>query len=85
MPLPSDQPMRGERALDEAINNMGLLRLTTVEPLVWHMGNRVTNPVQQNKAQRRTLLQHILWNSFIKRVLLWVNNQIFKLYFANVE
>jgi glycosyltransferase involved in cell wall biosynthesis len=85
MPLPSDQPMRGERALDEAINNMGLLRLTTVEPLVWHMGNRVTKPVHQDKAQRRTLLQRILWNSFIKRVLLWVNNQIFKLYFANVE
>ncbi len=85
MPLPSDQPMRGERALDEAINNMGLLRLTTEEALVWHMGNRVSLPLQPAKLPRKTLIQKILWLPPIRRVLLWVNNQIFKLYFLNVE
>ena len=39
VPIPSDQPMRGERTLDIAINQAGFLRLTTVEPLVAHMGN----------------------------------------------
>jgi glycosyltransferase involved in cell wall biosynthesis len=85
LPLPSDQPMRGERALDEAINNMGLLRLTTEEAFVWHMGNRISKPLQPTKFRRKTLLQHILWLPPIRRVLLWLNNHIFKLYFLNVE
>ena len=85
MPLPSEQPMRGERALDLAINHLGLLRLTTEEAFVWHMGNRVTTALHQSKVHRKTLLQQILWRSPIRRVLLWLNNQIFKLYFLNVE
>jgi glycosyltransferase involved in cell wall biosynthesis len=41
LPLPSEQPMRGERRLDIAVNKMGGLRLTTEKPLVLHMGNRL--------------------------------------------
>ncbi len=87
IPLPSEQPMRGERALDIAVNEMGYLRLTTEKPLVLHMGNRLPESAQlaASKPKRRTLLQRFLWLPGIRHVLLWVNNQIFRLYFFNVE
>jgi hypothetical protein len=86
-PLPSEQPMRGERALDVEVNKMGLLRLTTEKPLVWHMGN--TLPVSAfltaPAPKRKSLLQRLLWLPGIRQTLLWLNNQIFRLYFFNVE
>jgi hypothetical protein len=86
IPLPSEQPMRGERALDVAINQMGLLRLMTEQALVWHMGNRLTGDEQvAGKPERKSLLKKILWLPGIRHFLLWLNNQIFKLYFLNVE
>ena len=87
IPLPSEQPMRGERALDIAINEMGLLRLTTDQPLVRHMGNipPVTDRLLVPAPRRKSLMQRILWLVPIRRVLLWLNNQIFRLYFFNVE
>lgn len=85
IPLPSEQPMRGERALDQAINQRGLLRLTTDQAYVWHMGNRMTVPSFQRKPQPQNLLKRIIWFRPIRSGLLWLNNQIFKLYFHNVE
>jgi len=86
IPLPSEQPMRGERALDAAINKMGLLRLTTDKPLVWHMGNRVSIAVEATVTpKRKSLLHWLLWLPMVRRILLWLNNQIFRLYFLNVE
>jgi glycosyltransferase involved in cell wall biosynthesis len=87
IPLPSEQPMRGERALDNAIDEMGYLRLTTEKPLVLHMGNRLPESAHliAAKPKRRTLLQRFLWLPGIRHVLLWLNNQIFRLYFFNVE
>ena len=85
IPVPSEQPMRGERALDVAINEMGLLRLTTEQPYVWHMGNHLTGPVAESSRRRRSLLRSILWLAPIRKVLLWLNNQIFRMYFFNVE
>jgi hypothetical protein len=87
IPLSSEQPMRGERALDIAINEMGLLRLTTNQALVRHMGNIPPENDRQpvRGLRRKTLLQRILWLTPIRRVLLWLNNQIFRLYFFNVE
>jgi hypothetical protein len=87
IPLPSEQPMRGERALDIAINQMGLLRLTTEQPLVRHMGNipPAAHPQPAPAPRRKSLLRRILWLAPIRRVLLWINNQIFRLYFFNVE
>jgi glycosyltransferase involved in cell wall biosynthesis len=85
IPLPSERPMRGERALDNAINEMGLLRLATAQPFIWHMGNRLTVPFPEPVARRKSLIQRILWLAPIRRVLLWLNNQIFRLYFFNVE
>lgn len=87
IPLPCEQPMRGERALDIAVNEMGYLRLATEKPLVLHMGNRLPESAQPvaAKPKRRTLLQRFLWLPGIRHVLLWINNQIFRLYFFNVE
>jgi glycosyltransferase involved in cell wall biosynthesis len=87
IPLPSKQPMRGERALDVAINQMGLLRLTTERPYVRHMGN--IPPASDLKLvpvpRRKSLLRRILMVAPIRRVLLWLHNRIFRLYFFNVD
>jgi glycosyltransferase involved in cell wall biosynthesis len=87
IPLPSEQPMRGERALDNAVNEMAYLRLATERPLVLHMGNRLPEfaPAVESKPRRKTLLQRFLWLPGVRHVLLWLNNQIFRLYFFNVE
>lgn len=87
IPLPSAQPMRGERALDVAVNELGYLRLLTDQPYVWHMGNvlndkeRTTRPATRGKS----LWRRILWLPIIRRPLLWLNNRIFRLYFFNVD
>jgi glycosyltransferase involved in cell wall biosynthesis len=87
IPLPSGQPMRGERALDNAIDENGYLRLTTEKPLVVHLGNRLPESPQvtKSKQKKRSFLQRILWLPGIRKILLWLNNQIFRLYFFNVE
>ncbi len=86
IPLPSEQPMRGERALDIAINEMGLLRLMTEQALVWHMGNRLTvDDKVEVKPVRKPILKRILWLPGVRHFLLWLNNRIFRLYFLNVE
>jgi hypothetical protein len=87
IPLPSEQPMRGERALDIAINKMGLLRLTTDKPLVRHMGNFPPGANQQPAPapRRKSLLRRVLHLPGIRHFLLWLNNQIFRLYFFNVD
>jgi len=87
IPLPSEQPMRGERALDIAVNEMGLLRLTTEKPLTVHLGNRLASPelAPAPAPRRKSLLKHILYLPGIRHFLLWVNNQIFRLYFFNVD
>jgi len=87
IPLPSEQPMRGERALDVAINDLGCLRLLTDKPYVWHIGNTLPDSAcaATPVAKRKSLLQWLLWLPFIRRPLLWLNNRIFRLYFFNVE
>jgi glycosyltransferase involved in cell wall biosynthesis len=85
IPLPSEQPMRGERALDIAINGMDLLRLTTEKPLVRHLGNTLpaNEPQGHTGHPRKSLLKRLLNLPGIRHFLLWVNNQIFRLYFFN--
>ncbi len=87
IPLASEQPMRGERALDVAINDMGLLRLTTSKALVWHLGNTLPESTQAVavKAVKKSLLHRILWLPVIRHFLLWLNNRIFRLYFFHVD
>jgi Glycosyltransferases, probably involved in cell wall biogenesis len=87
VPISSEKPMRGERILDVAINQAGLLRLTTVEPLVSHMGNCPpdSGKMPDSHQQKKKLLNRVLNLSGIRKILLWVNNQIFRLYFFNVD
>jgi glycosyltransferase involved in cell wall biosynthesis len=87
IPLPSEQPMRGERALDIAINQMELLRLTTERPFVVHMGNipPVVDPKLVPVLRRKSLLRRFLYLPGIRKLLLWINNRIFQLYFLNVD
>ncbi len=42
LPLPSQRPMGQVRSLDEKINELGYLRLSTLEWWVQHLGNRLT-------------------------------------------
>lgn len=88
IPLPSEQPMRGERALDVAVNERGYLRLLTDKPYVWHMGNTLpeaAGTTAASQTKRKSLLRRLLWLPFVRRPLLWLNNRIFRLYFFNVE
>lgn len=86
IPLPSEQPMRGERALDIAINEMGLLRLATEKALVAHLGNRLgADLAPAATTPPRSLLKRILHLPGIRHFLLWLHNRIFRLYFSNVD
>jgi glycosyltransferase involved in cell wall biosynthesis len=86
IPLPSEQPMRGERLLDVSINRMGHLRLMTEQALVWHIGNRLTGDAQvTRKPGRKSLLKRVLWLPGVRHFLFWLYNQLFRLYFLNVE
>jgi glycosyltransferase involved in cell wall biosynthesis len=87
IPIPSEQPMRGERALDIAFDEMKYLRLNTEKALVLHMGNRLPESAQVSISapRKKSLLRWLLWLPGIRHVLLWLNNQIFRLYFFNVE
>jgi hypothetical protein len=87
VPLPSVQPMRGERELDVQIDKLGCLRLLTEKPYVWHMGNRpdLLNSAPVVEVHKKSLLKSLLYLPIVRRVLLWLNNQIFRLYFFNVE
>jgi glycosyltransferase involved in cell wall biosynthesis len=84
LPLPSTQPMRGERALDTAIDNLGCLRLTTIEAYILHMGNRPSTVAHLPKTAapgKHNIFQRLVWLPGIRHILLWIHNQIFRLYF----
>ena len=83
LPLPSDAPMRGERVLDQKINDLGYLRLCSTKSLVYHMGNQ---PVKQaaTRPQPR-LLRRLIWLPGVRHILLWLYNRLFRLYFDNVR
>jgi glycosyltransferase involved in cell wall biosynthesis len=88
LPIPSVQPMRGDRELDIAIDRLGYLRLTTLDPYVRHLGNRLPEDIstpQTKPTATPSLLRRFLWLPGIRHFLLWLHNQIFRLYFFNVE
>ena len=87
IPIPSEQPMRGERALDIAFDEMKYLRLNTEKAFVMHMGNRLpeSDQVTVSTPKKKSFLRRLIWLPGIRHVLLWLNNQIFRLYFFNVE
>lgn len=83
IPLPSLQPIRGERGLDDAVDKLGYLRLTTGTPLVWHMGNRPPKSVGAPRVVpvHSSLLRRISKLPGIRHFLMWLYNRIFRLYF----
>jgi hypothetical protein len=87
IPLPSVQPMRGERALDEAVDKLGYLRLTTETPLIWHMGNRppVADSAPRIAPKHPSLMKRLSHFPGIRHILLWIYNKIFLLYFENID
>ncbi len=86
IPLPSEKPMRGERALDITINQKGYLRLCTPEPYVTHLGNRLPGTYQFAIPSRRhrTFTQKLLQLPGIYHTAMQMYNAIFTLYFENV-
>ena len=85
IPIPSEKPLRGDRALDNAINDLKYLRLTTVEAYVQHIGNRLEEftSAQSFVSDKKTgMLKRLLWVPGIRHGLLWLHNRIFRLYFS---
>jgi glycosyltransferase involved in cell wall biosynthesis len=85
LPIPSDRPMGQVRSLDVAINELGYLRLSTPEWWVLHLGNSLETVEKKHIPRNRasTGMQKRLSNiPIIRRSLLWLYNQIFRLYFG---
>lgn len=86
VPFEMERPMGQVRSLDEAINERGYLRLTTCEPLVKHMGNRL--PLEATSMPDASLAQthgsaRRFWDlPWVKQSLLKAYDHIFRLYFG---
>ena len=82
LPFHMDRPMGQVRSLDEQLNAAGLLRLTTCEPLVKHLGNRLEAdaPALQNATSDNGPAG--IWRlPFVRRSLLSLYDRIFRLYY----
>lgn len=81
MPFKMDRPMGQVRSLDEQLNTAGYLRLTTIEPLVKHMGNQPEGLTNDRIPQvPRAQADRLVDQSFIRKPLLWLYDAIFRLY-----
>ncbi len=86
-PIPSEKPMRGEPLLDQTVNELGYLRLSTVEPYVLHMGNQVPASVTQPKELRvpKPWLKSLANIPLLRSILMRMYGAIFHIYFNNVD
>ena len=81
IPFNMDRPMGQVRSLDEQLNTAGYLRLTTTEPLVKHMGNRLEDFMDIRPSQvPNDHSKRVVDQPFIRKPLLWIYDAIFKLY-----
>jgi hypothetical protein len=73
------------RTLDEMINQAGYLRLTTCEPYVRHIGNKLDGikdfELRRKQTDRKKTVIRLLEIPIIKRSLLGIYDFIFKLYY----
>jgi hypothetical protein len=82
LPFHMDRPMGQVRSLDEQLNEAGLLRLTTCDPLVKHMGNRLDEGASHAQAAVTASGPGGFWRlPFIRRALLSFYDRIFRLYY----
>ena len=83
LPFQMDRPMGQVRSLDDQMNEADCLRLTTTEPLVKHMGNRISDDEGAIPGQRPARSKRLVDAGPVRRSLLWAYDRIFKLYFSN--
>jgi hypothetical protein len=80
LPFEMSRPMGQVRSLDEQMNAAGYLRLTTCQPLVKHLGNRLESdvlPVQTSAPKPRRFFDL----PPVKKALLRLYDELFKLYY----
>jgi len=92
-PLSADRPMGQVRQLDEAINRLGYLRLSTPEWYVQHIGNSL--PKNQAAQELDKFLQSPQKNSqvnerksiwdlkILQKILRWIYDRIFEILYKN--
>jgi glycosyltransferase involved in cell wall biosynthesis len=84
LPLEMDRPMGQVRSLDQLINEAGYLRLTTCEPYIEHLGNRVMSKSEINTPagiNHKSFQKKRIWDiPVIKRSMLNLHDFIFKVY-----
>jgi hypothetical protein len=85
LPFDMSRPMGQVRQLDECMNQTGLLRLMTPEPLAQNMSNEVelSPKILENGTQsnRTTLKKKLLNQPKIKTALLTLHDAIFRAYY----
>jgi len=85
LPFNMDRPMGQVRTLDEMINQAGYLRLTTCEPYVRHIGNKIDGTkdyeLRRELSGKKKTGIRLLEIPIIKKTMLGIYDFIFKLYY----
>jgi glycosyltransferase involved in cell wall biosynthesis len=84
LPIKMDRPMGQVRELDKKLNQQGYLHLSTIRPLIQHMGNRLPDGEKASDSAKQALngrLNRLLDFPLIRRPLLYLYNKIFQLYY----